>query len=327
MIERKLRISLEGLWNNPNELFTVRYRDINPIHQKILAKRIKTVATQTRLKAQNLENIEKALNEINPIIFSEYQRNSRWYRGHQVFGVSPAIYIAGYRFKSLCQAIYLMTCRKKALTTNQIYQIARLTYDDWETIETYVNQRLGILEDETPVDPIQDLGIEDIHRAGENTEHRNNMNTSLDEENFTPDENYDNIEENQEEENIRSGIMLDIEPIAPTIREWQTRYIPNPRRLSETQRRYEIARINEARRQADQSPIEQRGIRPNFATFDEYESDDENEDIFEEENNEELPQNPYRTPEPAVRTESITNQEHSPLIQGLRRTFGLDIEA
>lgn len=196
MTERKLKINLEGLWENPDELFTIRYKDINTKYQQILAKRIKAIAPQIKLKAQTLENIEQALHEINPIIFSEYQRNNGWYRGHQKFGVNTAIYIAGYRFRSLCQAIYLTTCRKKALTTNHLYQITRLTHDDWGIIETYVNQRLGITEEIETITPIENLGIEDIQRAGQNV---NRNNTITRNEEVTPDENYDTTptEENQ----------------------------------------------------------------------------------------------------------------------------------
>lgn len=217
MRERRLPISLEGLWNNPNELFTVRYKDINEKYQTILAKRIKATAKQHTLKkptGPTIEKIQEALDEINPIIFSEMQRRVDWYRGHQVFGISPAVYIAGYRYEMLCQAVYLLTCRKKALNTKQIIRIARLTYEDYEAAINYVEERLGIAEDNEIITPIENLGIEDIQRARERAEHsRGNIPNSS----ITPDENYDTIAE--EEANI-----LDLEILQRTIGNFNNEY-------------------------------------------------------------------------------------------------------
>lgn len=192
MRERKLPISLEGLWDNPNQLFTVRYKDINERNQKILAQRIKTTAKQRSLRRENgptVEKIEEVLDEINPVIFSEMQRRIDWYRGHQVFGISPAVYIAGYRYEALCQAVYLLTCRKKSLNIAQITRIARLTFEDREVVTQYVESRLGLLDEEGErVTPIEEIGIDDIARARERAEQTTGR---LSNDLITPDENYD----------------------------------------------------------------------------------------------------------------------------------------
>lgn len=200
MTERKLPINLEGLWNNPNELFTVRYKDINSTLQTILAKKIKQLAKQYTIRKANgptPEIIKEALQEINPIIFSEHEEDSHWYREHRTFGTYAATYLAGYRFQKLCQAIYFLTCRKKALTPHQIMKIAMLTTLDWTTTEIYINQRLNINteEENERITPIEDIGIEDIHRAGQNVtnQERNTRNTPS-----TPDENYNTPRSNIE---------------------------------------------------------------------------------------------------------------------------------
>lgn len=189
---RLLKINLEELWDNPNEYFTVRYKDINIIQQKILSKRIKICAQQEtlrRVSGPTIEKIEQALNEINPIIFSENMGlDTRWCRGHQRFGVNMASSIVGYQFNKLCQAIYWLTCRKKALTTDQVNLIASTTCRDWQRVHIYVNQRLGITPEDTEevVRPIEDIGLEDIHRAAQNIPNIRPTN-----ERYTPDPIYD----------------------------------------------------------------------------------------------------------------------------------------
>lgn len=203
---RLLKINLEELWDNPNEYFTVRYKDINIIQQKILSKRIKICAQQETLRRESgptIEKIEQALNEINPIIFSENMgSDTRWCRGHQRFGVNMASSIVGYQFNKLCQAIYWLTCRKKALTIDQVNLIASTTCKDWERVHTYVNQRLGIISPETtrenPITEVEELGLEDIHRAAQNVPEQYNPRELT-----TPDPNYDEEIPLEQANNIR----------------------------------------------------------------------------------------------------------------------------
>lgn len=186
MRERKLKINLEGLWDNSNQSFTVRYKDINLTSQHLLAKRIKETAIQSSIRKENGPNIptiQEALNEINPIIFSEY--TGEWYRGRKAFGKNVATYLAGYHFKSVCEAVYLTTCRKKELTSQQIIKIARSSMRDWETVENYVNSRLSIIpEEDERITPIEDIGIEDIRRAREQTQNRPNNRNRIPEATF-----------------------------------------------------------------------------------------------------------------------------------------------
>ena len=181
MRNKKLAIDLDGLWANDNEHFTVRYKDIAPKQKQLLALKIKQNAQQYSIKKTSGPTpilIEEALEEINPIIFSEYLGSGDWYRGHMKFGVNAAVYTAGYRFQKLCQAVYLLTCRKKGLTVPQIKIIASLTHSDWEITDQYVNLQLNIHPDnedeyeEERVSPIEDIGMEDIKRARVATEQR-----------------------------------------------------------------------------------------------------------------------------------------------------------
>ena len=303
MIKRKLPINFNGLWNNPNEKFTVRYKNISKNQQNILAKRIKELAKQTTLRKRTgplIEEIEQALDEINPIIFSEYIGHGTWYRAHKVFSTSGATYIAGYRFQMLCQAIYLLTCRKKALNPRQITTIARLTNPDWEEVEMYVNQRLGLNPEEDERNtPIEDLGLEDIHRAGEGVERNNpiNRNLTIAAGYIDRDENYDEDIEDEEEEHyeaepinpteleppISSGMFTirrdGTTPISEPIqireetresimreRERQIPYYPNIRNR-ERRLENELDEINNARRAAGQPSLEENGIGPRTRTI------------------------------------------------------------
>jgi hypothetical protein len=181
MRNKKLPIDLDGLWENDNENFTVRYKDINPKQKQLLASKIKQYAQQNSIKKESGPTpilIQEALEEINPIIFSENRTDASWYsRGHRRFGKNDATYIAGYRFNKLCQAIYLLTCRKKGITPQQIKNIAHQTNPDWTQTEIYVNHRLNINPDneeeyDNRITPIEDIGIEDIKNARIRTEQR-----------------------------------------------------------------------------------------------------------------------------------------------------------
>lgn len=177
MRNKKLPINLDELWNNDNEHFTVRYKDIAQKQKQLLALKIKQNAYQNSIRKTTGPTtilIEEVLEEINPIIFSEYLGTGDWYRGHKKFGVNAAVYTAGNRFKKLCQAVFLLTCRKKALTINKIKIIASLTHSNWEIIEQYINQRLNINteNEEERITPIEDIGIEDIEKTRRKTEER-----------------------------------------------------------------------------------------------------------------------------------------------------------
>ncbi len=178
MRNKKLPIDLDGLWANDNDKFVVRYKDIAQKQQQLLAKAIKENAIQWSIKkttGPTPEIIGEALEEINPIIFSQYTGPANWYRGHQKFSISAATYIAGYKFRKLCQAIFLLTCRKKALTPHQIRKITYLTEPSWEIADPYVNERLHIHEEEDEeerVTPIEDIGMDDIRRARLTTQER-----------------------------------------------------------------------------------------------------------------------------------------------------------
>ena len=87
---KKLNIDLSNLWLNPNQKFTLRFKDINESSKRILAKQIKTKARQWRMRdplhGPTLDSIYDALNEFNPIIFAECQ-NRTFIIGHKGFNI------------------------------------------------------------------------------------------------------------------------------------------------------------------------------------------------------------------------------------------------
>lgn len=182
MTERKLKIDLSPLWNNPGGTFILRFQDISEAQKILLAMRIKHCATQYRLRkltGPTSNDIHQALIEINPIIFAESQNERRhpW----QNFNVYETRQISGYRFKNLSQAIHQLTCIKKQPTQYQVTNIARLSCLNWRRTEEFVEQwfRNNNLEttEEERLTPITDLGINDIAEARASAERSNNTHT------------------------------------------------------------------------------------------------------------------------------------------------------
>ena len=138
--EKKLNLNLSPLWENPNNLFTLRFLDINAPLQRILAQRIKQVAPQQRIQREpNPDLIHSALKTINPIIFSEPTRenNRSYYHPFSRYSIHT---IDGYYFKKLCQAIYQLTCRQTPLTNQEKRKIIVLTNRDYEQSRLFFEQ-------------------------------------------------------------------------------------------------------------------------------------------------------------------------------------------
>lgn len=172
MTQKKLKIDLSPLWNQPSQKFTIRFLDINENQKRILAQRIKDVAKQARIKNQNGPNVQtiyETLTEINPVIFGEYhQRNAyRQVQGYRVFNINNARALSGFWFHQLCQAIYMIDCLKRDITKNEMYDIAYLTIQDWDVAQTYVNQHYTIQDPEERERRVllEDIGMDDIANA------------------------------------------------------------------------------------------------------------------------------------------------------------------
>lgn len=179
MTEKKLQIDLSPLWNNPRGIFILRFKDIAEAQKTLLAMRIKKCAPQYTIRKTNgptVNKLHEALIEINPIIFAE--SNSERRRPWQNFNIFVTHQISGYMFKNLCQAIYLMTCRKKQLTKNQIINIAQLSCTDYQRTINFIEEWLRNHNLETTneqrLTPITDIGINDIAEARAQAERHNN---------------------------------------------------------------------------------------------------------------------------------------------------------
>ncbi|MFA5695854.1 MAG: hypothetical protein WC917_00110 [Bacilli bacterium] len=172
MIQKKLKIDLSPLWNQPSQKFTVRFLDVNEKEKRILAQRIKDVAKQARIKnlnGPNVQTIYETLSEINPIIFGEYhQRNTyRQVQGYRVFNINTSRSLSGFWFHQLCQAIYMIDCLKRDVTKNEMYDIAYLTIQDWDIAQNHVNQNYTIQDPEERERRVllNDIGMDDIANA------------------------------------------------------------------------------------------------------------------------------------------------------------------
>ena len=175
---RKFQLDLTELWQNPNNRFTVRYRNIDEEQKKNLAKRIKEIAPQRSIKkttGPSEQAIYETLMEINPIIFTEViinneGRRASWYAGEKAFGTYNIKHIAGYNFKNLCRAIYQIDCLKRELKIREIERIVQLTHQDWNTISNFITRNMGNREQlrrtegEEPEIP-EEMGIREIERA------------------------------------------------------------------------------------------------------------------------------------------------------------------
>jgi len=177
MTNRRLNIDLSGLWENPENLFTIRFKDISERYKKTLTTRIKLKAHHSKIKDRNgptEEEIYNVLEEINPIIFSENTITSNSYHNAPPFGRTQCRMLGGYIFQTLSRAIYLLTCVKREKTKAEIINIAFLTYADWSKVSIYVNQRFQqIAEREERVSqPPEEIGIEEMARIRRPIEER-----------------------------------------------------------------------------------------------------------------------------------------------------------
>lgn len=174
MSRNRININMEILWENRYNRFIVRYRDINQNLQEILAQRIKKTTKLKKVKKLEIEKIKEALEEINPIIFSEYFateiREEPW-RERTHFSKYCTHTIDGNNFNKLCSAIYWIT-NDIELTKDKIQEIIYLSYKNFQDI---INITQNIQEETNP-QITEEIGMQEITRARENAETTQNRN-------------------------------------------------------------------------------------------------------------------------------------------------------
>ena len=140
----------------------------------MLARRIKEVSpilTVRRERGPTTEEIHTTLKLINPIIFAENfhgRSRNQW----SSFGRPNVRTAAGYMFKQICKAIFILHCRKTPVTRRQIMEIANLTCQNYQEYERYLDRHwtsqipreIRLRTAEQPL-PSQEVGIEEIEFA------------------------------------------------------------------------------------------------------------------------------------------------------------------
>lgn len=178
-------IDFSTLRENPDNLFILRFLDINEETRRTLATRIKETAPQYSIKKPNGPNIQslyETLTEINPIIFSEYQpeiQRNQWYprNSYKNFNFFNAHYISGYKFHNLCKAVYYTLCLKKPLTREKLLIIGLTINSNWSKVQTLIDRNLPQQTNQNQSSQNQEtntsdnnIGLEDIERVRRHVE-------------------------------------------------------------------------------------------------------------------------------------------------------------
>lgn len=175
MTQNKINMDLSTLWENPENLFTVRYNDISEQMKQNLVQRIKILAPQYRIRKENgpsLPLIHQVLGEMNPIIFSEADRDNEDGYCYSRFSRYSNQSIDGYNFNILCQLIYRTLCTKKGLGRDDYHRIAHLTNANRTKVrrflDTFAGRNLGnnqrLIQNEQRLQPI-DIGMRELEEA------------------------------------------------------------------------------------------------------------------------------------------------------------------
>ena len=168
-----------ALWDYSDELFTVRFLDLNESRKSNLAKRIKECAHQYRLRQANGPNqdiIYDLLSEINPIIFSEHRdcRAEHYGRTNPITfnkGYPTTYTLDGHNFRKLCQLIYRILCVKKPLKIEDLTQLVYTTTGSWRASTIFMD--IHWRENEQPVTETRnnnhrEVGLEELSLINRN---------------------------------------------------------------------------------------------------------------------------------------------------------------
>ena len=175
MSNTKIKINISKLWV-PTDRFTLRYKDINSLNQNLLAKRIKEVAPQYKIRKENgptIEQIQEVLLEINPIVFGEETTS---FYSTRTFNRNNANSLSGWTFRQLCKSIYKILCLKRNLTRNEITTIISLTTGNYRATRTFMGEAMptgGIVEDTPqPLPTVEEIGLSDIEQLTDRLNYR-----------------------------------------------------------------------------------------------------------------------------------------------------------
>lgn len=178
-------IDFSPLMENPENLFIVRFNNLDPDSQTRLASRIKETARQRTIRKNtgpSIETIHTALIKLNPIIFSEHiikeeeRSNYRPKKSYRNFNFYEVTSISGYRFHDLCKAIYYILYAKKPMNQDKMTIIAATISNNWNSIRQILRNRdteeQNNEEEQHLNNNLDVLGIQEIERARINTEQR-----------------------------------------------------------------------------------------------------------------------------------------------------------
>lgn len=186
MSTKHLNIDLSPLWENPEQKFIIRYNNINPKDQLILARRIKEAPTIYTIKISDNftpQTIKSVLNEINPVIFAESTYND-YSNKSQTFGLYNVKSITSYHYCQLCKTIYYLLKTNKNINRNQADIIINTTLypHTFRQKERMLNQLFNSTNQQTTHPLIEEpaslnsepITIQNVRRTREITENENN---------------------------------------------------------------------------------------------------------------------------------------------------------
>ena len=181
MIAKRLNFDLSQLWENPDNLCVIRFKDLIEPTKNILATRIKETAPQWRIRnshGPDIQTIYETLTELNPIIFSERQAEirDRYYprNSYRNFNFSAAHHISGYNYKNLCQALYFIIClKRRPFRRYEIQRIVSTVNSNWNLIsrfmERFPQENTQPTEEPNNVET-SEVGLDEIGQARQNAE-------------------------------------------------------------------------------------------------------------------------------------------------------------
>lgn len=171
MPNERITIDLSSLRVNPPNKFIVRFSDISEECKRMLAVRIKQTAPIWKIKRDSgptTEMLQKALADINPIVFCENIAstyiNAQQHQNFNIFNVQGTF---GYFYRRLCGEIYHLICLRRPLTRKELIGMGYLTCGNWRRAEELVERHYT---GTSPMEPIQSIprieefGIADLAR-------------------------------------------------------------------------------------------------------------------------------------------------------------------
>lgn len=112
-MQRKLIADGSNLWENPEDQFVIRFKDLDETKKKHFALRIKETDKHKTIREKDssfVDEILTLLEEVNPVIYAEGAHR----RFHNIHWQKTAIFaLSGYSYKLLSKTIYRFLCIEK----------------------------------------------------------------------------------------------------------------------------------------------------------------------------------------------------------------------